>query len=178
LIPDRRALYFHYERCADDPNLKVVALTNDILKAIDANGVERVVVDLRGNGGGNSAMLMPFIQGLKYRGMPSRPGSVIALIGRGTFSSAQMNAAKLKADAGAVLMGEPTGQKPNAYGEVKTFRLPRSHIEVRYSTRFWKTEEGDRPSMDPDVTVEVSSADYLGCKDPVLEAALAYRPGK
>jgi len=123
-------------------------------------------------------MLLPFIQGLKFRGTPSRPGSVIALIGRGTFSSAQMNAAKLKTEAGAVLIGEPTGQKPNHFGEQKTFVLPHSQIEVRYSTKYWKTEEIERPSMDPDVRVEASSADYLGGKDPVLEAALRYEAPK
>jgi hypothetical protein len=176
MIPDHQAVYFHYERCADEPGQRLVGLTNDLLKAIDTFSVQRVIIDLRANGGGNSGFLLPFIQGLKSRERLAAPGSIIVLVGRGTFSSAQMNAAKLKSDAHAILIGEPTGQKPNAYGEVKTFKLPRSQLEVRYSTKFWKTEDGERPSMEPDVRVEPSSTEYLSGKDPVLDAALNYRP--
>jgi Peptidase family S41 len=176
LLPEEKALYFQYGRCADDPSLKVIALTNDILGAIDANNVERVIVDLRNNSGGNSAYLLAFIQGLKFRERLHKPGGVIVLIGRGTFSSAQLNAAKLKSDASATLIGEPTGQKPNAYGEVRSFTLPHSKIPVNYSTKHFQTESGDRPSMEPDVRVELSSTDYFALRDPVLDAALNYKP--
>ncbi len=176
MLPDQHALYFHYERCADEPGMRIVGLTNDMLTAIDTFAVQRVVIDLRANGGGNSAFLSPFIQGLKSREATNRPGGVVVLVGRGTFSSAHMNAIKPKTDVQATFIGEPTGQKPNAYGEVKTFKLPHTQIEVRYSTKFWKTEEGDRPSTEPDVHVEPSWADYAAGKDPVLEAALSYQP--
>src|SRR4029450_7422938 len=98
-----------------------------------------------------------FIMCLQFRARPHKPGAVIVLIGRGTFSSAQLNAAKLKSDANATLIGEPTGQKPNAYGEVRSFTLPHSQIPVNYSTKHFQTESGDRPSMEPDVRVELSS---------------------
>jgi hypothetical protein len=63
-----------------------------------------------------------------------------------------------------------------AYGEVRfPFFLPNSHIMVRYSTRRFRMEPGDRPSLDPEVLVQTSSADYFSLKDLLLEAALAYR---
>jgi len=173
-LPEQHAVYFHYWRCTDDPGRRVVDVGEDVLEAIEADGVSRLVVDLRGNGGGNSALLMPFIQRLASRKNVNRPGGIVVLVGRGTFSSAHLNAVSLHKDLHAVLIGEPTGQKPNAYGEVKTFKLPHSQIEVRYSTKFWQTEDGDRPSMEPDVRVEPSSADFLAGRDPVLAAALAY----
>jgi len=174
LLGDQRAVYFHYWTCADEREKRVADVGEDVLAAIDDNDVQRVIVDLRGNGGGNSALLMPFIQRLASRKNVNRPGGIIVLVGRGTFSSAHLNAVSLRTDLHAVLIGESTGQKPNAYGEVKTFALPHSKIEVRYSTKFWKTEDGDRPSMEPDVTIVPTSADFFAGRDPVLEAALAY----
>ena len=43
------------------------------------------------------------------------------LIGRATFSSAQMNAQQFRDRTKAILVGEPTGQKPNHFGEIKNF---------------------------------------------------------
>src|SRR5262249_25597824 len=99
-------------------------------------------------------------------------GGIVVLIGRYTFSSAYLHAARLKEKLGATLVGEPTGQKPNAYGEVRTFALPHSQILVRYSTKYWRTTAGDPPSLEPDVLVRAAAAHYFGLRDPVLEAAL------
>lgn len=174
--PGSKELFFYYGRCADEEKQKVIPLVNEMLEFIDANPVDRVIVDLRTNGGGNSALLYGFIQGLKSRPAFNQPGRVIVLIGRFTFSSAQLNAWNLKNAVGAVLIGEPTGQKPNAYGEVKKLQLPNSKLVVNYSTKFFRTEEGDRPSMEPDIRVDLSSAEFFANKDPVLDAARAYTP--
>ena len=49
-----------------------------------------------------------------------------------------------------------------------------SHIHsVAYSTRYWELEPGrDRPSLEPDVLVPLSSAQYFAQQDPVLDEAL------
>jgi C-terminal processing protease CtpA/Prc len=177
VLPEHKTLYVRYDTCADEPTRTVKALSAEMLAAIGANGLDRVIVDLRGNGGGNSGLLRPFIRGLRKLKAVNRPGGVAVLIGRRTFSSAQLNAVELKNKLGATLFGEPTGQKPNAYGEVRSFKLPVSQIAVQYSTRFWRTEPGDRPSMEPDVLVTSSSADYFAGRDPVLDAALSATPG-
>lgn len=168
-LPEHRALYLRYDTCSDEPGQSVAQLAEKVLATIDAGGVERVIVDLRSNGGGNSALLAPLTKGLKSRAA-ALPGGVRVLIGRFTFSSAEMNAVELKQQVGARLIGEPTGQKPNHYGELKSFVLPHSKITVRYSTKFWKTEAGDRPSLEPDQQVLLSSADYFAMRDPVLDA--------
>ena len=99
-------------------------------------------------------------------------------VGRGTFSSGMMNAMDLKR-GGATLVGEPTGQKPNAFGEVKTFTLPRSGWVVQYSTKEWRlAPEGDPESLMPDVRAETGSAEFFAGRDVALEAAIAYEAGK
>ena len=76
---------------------------------------------------------------------------------------------------GAVLVGTPTGGKPNSYGDVSTFSLPNSGLQVGYSTKYFRLREGeDPPSVAPEVTVETTLADVRSGRDPLLEAAAAF----
>jgi C-terminal processing protease CtpA/Prc len=113
---------------------------------------------------------------LKKREKINKRGRLFVAIGRGTFSSAYDNAQTLREYTKAIIIGEPSGQKPNSYGEVKTFVLPNSNLEIGYSTMFWKSVDGDPLSMMPDISVEVSFNDYVVGRDVVLEKILAYKP--
>lgn len=173
-LEKERVVYFQYARCGDEAGQTVAEISQKVMGMIEEKGAERLIVDLRNNGGGNSALLNAFIFDLKSTVIGQRPGGVIVLIGRRTFSSAELNAAALKNRVGAVLIGEPTGQKPNAYGEVKTFQLPRSGLNVQYSTKFFRTEEGERESLEPDVLVELRSEEFFAGRDPVMEKAVGW----
>ncbi|MFO0837345.1 MAG: hypothetical protein U1D55_02370 [Phycisphaerae bacterium] len=174
-LPAGKAIYVQYGRCADEAGQTVAQFTEDLLKKIDEMSASRVILDVRRNGGGNSALAMPLTIGLGKREKLRERGGVIVIIGRATFSSAQLNANEWRHALGAVVVGEPTGQKPNAYGEIKNFELPHSRMKVWYSTKFFRTDSADPPSMTPDLDVSVASADYFSGKDPALEAALAYQ---
>ncbi|TWT42277.1 Peptidase family S41 [Phycisphaerae bacterium RAS1] len=176
LIPDSKAIYVWYDQCTSAAFKSIPDWSKETLTAIDENNVERVVFDLRRNGGGNSALLAPMLVGLQSRETIARPGGLVILIGRNTFSSAELNAEALRRIDGAILMGYPTGQKPNAYGEVKTFTLPSSKLVVQYSTKFFKRTDEDVESLMPDVRVEMASADFFAGGDVVLDAALSWRP--
>lgn len=173
-LENERVVYCCYDRCADEASQPVSEFCRAALALVDEKLPRRVVIDLRHNGGGNSDLLRPLITGLAER-RKNLPDGVAVLIGRRTFSSAQMNAVELRDRAHAFLVGEPTGQKPNAYGEVRRFTLPHSGIAVTYSTKYFKTEHGNHESTMPDVKVEVASADWFAGRDPVLTAALAAR---
>jgi len=85
------------------------------------------------------------------------------------------NARTLKMQTASILAGEPTGGKPNGYGDVASFTLPRSGLQVRYSTRFIMTVPGDPASLNPDIDVRISSADFKAGHDPVVDACLSFR---
>lgn len=175
MLPDKPVLYLRYNHCSDDKDGKVADYADAALARLE-QGVERLIIDLRFNGGGNSALLDPFIAALAAREPFKKKGSVLVLTAAGTFSSAQLNASSLRKRCGAVVLGEPTGQKPNTYGEVKSFALTNSKLQVAYSTKLFKTEAGDPDSMTPDVLIEPTRADLLAGKDPILEAAAVYEP--
>ncbi len=44
-----------------------------------------------------------------------------------------------------ILVGEPTGGKPNSYGEISSFLLPNSGLVVNYSTKYFEQVSGDPP---------------------------------
>jgi hypothetical protein len=174
-LADSKTLYLNYRRCANMESQPFKVFAEKLLKFMDENRVERLVIDLRQNGGGNSTIFDPFILALSKRADLNRTGRLFALVGRGTFSSAYLNALRLKKETRAILVGEPTGQRPNAYGEVRTMNLPQSKLLVLYSTKFFKTMNDDPPSLTPDVLIGRSSWDYVYGRDPALERAMNYK---
>jgi hypothetical protein len=79
-------------------------------------------------------LLMPFINQIKANKKINKKGRLFVIIGRQTFSSAILNAISFKNNTEAIFVGEPTGGKPNHYGEIKVFTLKNSPIRVQYST--------------------------------------------
>jgi hypothetical protein len=173
-LPDQHAIYFQYQHCWELQGQPFAAFQQQLLSAIDTAQPERLIIDLRDNGGGNSAILDRLIAELARRSAdPKNPLSIIVFIGRGTFSSAALNAADLKLKAHATFVGEPSGAKPNHYGELKAIDLPNSHLRVFYSTQYWRPWPSDSdPSLMPDVAVPETWSDFSSGRDAALDAAL------
>ena len=174
-LPDSKALYIQYNRCANDPKQRFGSFSRSVLAFADSHPVDRIVIDLRFNGGGNSFIIRSLKNGIKAR--PALLSHLYVLIGPGTFSAAQDNAIDLRRNLHATLVGEATGEKPNGYGEVKWFRLPNSKVFVQYSTRYQRTmKDADPPALEPDIGVVRTLEDALNGRDPVLDAALHAEP--
>jgi hypothetical protein len=176
-LPDSRTLYFAYNSCRDLPDRPFAAFAAGLWDTIRRNPIERLVIDLRNNGGGDSSILDPFIAEVAAAKDINRKGRLFVIVGRRTFSSAILNALDLRKKTEAVFYGEPTGGKPNHYGEVQTLTLPHLGLKVSYSTKYFQVVEGDEPSLMPDVPVELGLDDHLALRDPVLEAILARPAG-
>lgn len=172
-LSETKTLFFKYNRCQQMKEKPFAEFSKELLAFVDSHEIERFIIDLRHNGGGAAFILIPFIFELKKREKINKQGHLFVVIGRGTFSSAHDNAQTLRQYTKATIIGEPSGQKPNSYGEVKTFMLPNSKLEIGYSTKFWKNVEDDPLSMMPDIFVEVSFDDYVNGRDVVFEKILA-----
>lgn len=172
-LGDSKTLYFKYNRCRDPEGF--TRLVQGTSAFAQLNKPKRFVVDLRHNSGGNSAITSPLIDFLKNSDHIRQPGHLFVIVGRGTFSSGLFAAIDLK-KIGAIVVGEPTGGKPNHFGEVKRLGLPQSGLPVYYSTRFWKLlDDEDSEALMPDVQVRFTSAEALSGKDPAMNAILRYR---
>ncbi len=170
-LPESRTMYVQYNQCRVDPALPMKRFAEQVFREADSLGAERMVIDLRLNSGGNSIIFRPFLQQLKSHRLNAE-GRLFVLIGRRTFSSALLNALELQKQTEAVLAGEPTGGKPNHFGEVRTFQLPHSRLTIHYSTKYFTIVPGDPPSLEPDRRIPITFKDFEAGADPVLEAVL------
>jgi len=172
-LTESKTLYIVYRACKEMASLPFERFAAETLSFMDANAVERVVVDLRQNGGGKESIIRPLANGLRDR--VNRGGvQVFVVIGRSTYSSANNNAYELKEKAKAIFVGEPSGQKPNHYGEVKSITLPNSKIQIGYSSNYFRRVKGDPDAIIPDLAASLSIADYLAGRDPALAAILSH----
>jgi hypothetical protein len=172
-IPETTAMFFQYNRCREMENRPMAGFVKEMFAEMEAKGLDRLILDLRYNGGGNESVLFPFIEEIKRRPALNTADNFFVLIGRRTFSSALGNALTLNADTNATLIGEPTGGKPNGHGEIKSFALPNAKLQIFYSTRYWyKLRNADPPALEPDRAVQRPLSDYLTGRDSVLQAAL------
>jgi len=175
-LPDQRALFIQYNRCADDKNAPFAAFTQSLLAFADAHPVDRIIMDLRFNAGGSSTIIRPLESGLRARPALTAPGKVYVLIAGRTFSSGVFAVMEFRRDLHATLVGEPTGNKPNHYGYQQWFLLPNSKLRVDYSIRHWILMPGADPdAVMPDVAAPYSLQDFLAGRDPAFEAALNAR---
>ncbi len=171
-LPDSQTLYFKYNSCQNMTGQSFSDFVKTLFDPLDAEKFKRIVIDLRHNGGGNSGLFAPFLEALEKRPEFRQKGSIYVLIGRRTFSSAILNAINLKKQTPAIFVGEPTGGKPNHYGEVQFFRLPQSGLPVTYSVKYFRVIENDPDSLVPDLLIEPRISDYLKKTDPVLKSVL------
>src|SRR5262245_22322829 len=69
----------------------------------------------------------------------------------------------------AILVGAPTGMRPNHYGEHAEFRLPNSGLRVSYSTRYYRFAADADPAVFPDQSIEPTWTAFREGRDPVME---------
>lgn len=137
---------------------------DDFFNEIFAEGIENIAVDLRGNGGGNSWVANEFIKYLdvtEFRGFDSAVrygrhlvknenvtyknqkkkqvfnGNLYVLTDTWTYSSA-MDFAMLIADNDlGIIIGQPSGNLPDGYGDCLSFQMPHSGLAIGISYKKW-----------------------------------------
>jgi hypothetical protein len=149
----------------------------ELYKFIDDKPTDRLVIDMRQNGGGDFFEGREhIIEPLTKRAGLNQKGKVFVAIGRQTFSAAMVNAIDFHKMTNALLVGEPAGERPNSYSENDEMTLPNSKIVVSYSTRYYKFLDEDAPAVMPDQRIDPSWEDFKAGRDPVMEWILAYKP--
>ncbi len=174
--PAQRLVYFQFNRVQDAPGGETIAaLARRLEAAIDRDDVERLVVDLRFNGGGNTDLLKPLLQAILGARKMHRENGLFVIAGRHTFSAAMNFAAILERYSPAVFVGEPTGSSPNFIGEGSEVILPWSRARVSISFLMWQNAQpqDSRTWIAPRLPAPVTFASVREGRDPALEAILA-----
>ncbi|PSL44370.1 hypothetical protein CLV51_106236 [Chitinophaga niastensis] len=173
LIPENKTVYFQFNRVRQDTAEAFKDFITRLFKFIDDNDVDKLVIDLRWNGGGNTFMLKPLIQGL-IKSKINQKGKLFGIIGRGTFSAAQNLTTQLERNTEITFAGEPSGSNPNFIGEDHPFTLPYSKLIVNFSTLYWQSSHplDNRTWTAPDIYIEPTFADFITGQDRALQMVL------
>jgi hypothetical protein len=148
-LTDANLVYLAFNTHPPEEQLNKIAA--DLFAMLDAHPRSALAIDFHNNGGGDYLRFDEvLLRGLKQLKSLCSNGNLFALIGRKTFSAAMMNALQLKQQMHAVLVGEPTGARPNSYSEAAHFTLPNSHFEVSYSRLYYHLVPGDPAGVMPD----------------------------
>jgi C-terminal processing protease CtpA/Prc len=167
-LEDEKIIYLNYNSCQQMRDKPFEIFAREFWDFIEGHEAEKLVLDIRNNRGGISSILDPFIKEVKKSSF-NQPGRLYVIIGRDTYSSAVLNAVRLKKETNASFVGEATGGEPNHYGEVKQFTLPNSEKPIRYSTKYFKWLDEDTNTLEPDMVIEETFAAYRAGVDPVTE---------
>lgn len=167
-----RTLYLRYKRCREEPGHPFARFESEIEEVLRDREPVSLVLDLRLNSGGASMLLRPLIDTFADYLTAGPDRRAFVLVDHGTFSSAIINAVQFRESTGAIVVGEPTGDRPNHCGETQTIELPNSRLRLTCSTKCVQLLDGDPVALEPDQVVHTTVDDVRQGRDPVMEAVL------
>ncbi len=173
-LEDSRTLYLQYNRCREDQKRSMSDFTQAVAAALDTNPIDKFVLDLRHNSGGSSTLLDPLIQLVAERKQAGGIKQCYVITGPATFSAAALNTLDFRRATGALVVGQPMGNKPNRFGQLNVFTLPYSGLQVQYATKHFVRMEGDPPVLAPDIEVRMTWSHYMAGQDPVMDRILEF----
>ena len=171
LIDGGATVYFQYNSCFEDPKQPSADFFNELDALMATDGVERLILDVRNNSGGDPDILAPWVNAIRSSRF-NQSGRLYVIVGRATFSAAMEACNHLKDRTSAIFIGEPTGAKPQFQLRVGDFALPYFGIRVSYSDGI-ETANDPGPTMIPDIQTGLTFQNYLDGIDPALSAILA-----
>jgi hypothetical protein len=176
-LKDNRTVYFGFNSIQNDPKELLADFAARLFKFVNENDVEKLVIDLRWNNGGNTMILNPLFQEIIKSDTINQHGKLFVIIGRRTFSAAQNFSTFIERYTNAIFVGEPTGSSPNFVGEEHPFTLPYSKLVMNVSDLYWESSwpHDRRTWIAPQIYLPPTFEAYRTNRDLVLEAILNYR---
>lgn len=162
-LEDIEAFYFQYNVCKERKDLQI----SKIIEKIKDSKLKNIIIDLRNNKGGDSDVLKPLVMFLKT---VNDQYKVFVITGSDTYSSGIINLLELSNIPNTISLGAIPHGNPTHYGEIKSFILPNSKLEVITSSnifRFKGYKLGD--PFRPTHIVQSQIQDLLEGRDTQIE---------
>jgi hypothetical protein len=179
LLPGQRTGYMQINFTLDDSAEPFEAFVARRFAEMDSVGVDRFVLDLRFNSGGDGSIVMPLVHALiKREEFYRQPGRFYVLVGRQTYSAAMSLIGHLSVHTVPIFVGEPGGAPLNNYGDPILVPLPHTGMGLNVSQRYWQYALSDDTTRTLPVAVPAvfRSVDYFAGRDPALAAILGDGP--
>lgn len=164
---DDGLFYIQYNSAFDVSGYPLPTFINDIERQLENTDIEKLVVDIRFNYGGQIDHFVPVVQALADSHL-NTPETLFVLTGRNSFSSAIGAIYSFQSLTEATFVGEPTGGKPNGFSHVVGFRLSGSRNVLYMSTNYHEVTAENVDSFYPDHEVLITQQDFIAGRDPVI----------
>ena len=174
-LPEHKAVYVRHSQIQDDKE-PIPKFYERVFDFVEKNDVEKLILDVRLNGGGNNYKNKPIVTGIIETKKINQPGKLFVITGRRTFSACQNLVNELDNYTEAIFVGEPTAENINFYGDTRQVILPNSKVPAYLSFAWWQ----DKPQWEnndwtsPHLAVEMSFEEYKTNQDPVLQTTLDF----
>ena len=175
-------LILKYIACKDIDGMN--KFINEISKF---NNYNSIILDIRGNSGGDSSISIPLIDFIKSKNLKT-----IVLTDYMVYSSATFIIDSM-VNFNAIFIGSEIGTTMNHFGNISSFKLTNTDIIVNYSTKYFYYKNGEFSSCSkrrelkkledyrfksvhfrPDVLLDNDIFDIMNHRDKVLDKALSY----
>ncbi|WP_298421179.1 tetratricopeptide repeat protein [uncultured Kordia sp.] len=175
-LANEKAVYVRHSRIADDPEETTKDFYKRVFDFVENNEVEKLIIDVRLNGGGNNYLNKDIITGLIETKKINKVGKLYVIIGKHTFSASQNLVNEIDNYTNAIFVGEPTAENLNFWGDQNLVDLPNSNITVSLSYAWWQNKApwDNAEWLAPQIPVTMSYEEYASNQDPVLDAALKF----
>ena len=165
-------VYVQFNEVYDEEDETLLDFAGRLSRTLSSSDPQALIVDLRRNRGGDQGLARPLLYSILCSDL-NRTGRLFVLAGRTTFSAAMLFALSLETHTRALFVGEPTGSRPNHYGDSRKTRLTHSGLTLRVSTRYWQNDPTDgRLAVHPHIPVTRTFEDEWADTDPVLDTVL------
>jgi len=172
-LEDYKTVYFQFNVVKDMPEGKSFSsFFKEMLDFIDHNDIDKLVIDLRLNGGGDYTIAESQFKNLGKHKI-NKEGQIFTIIGRGTDLAAIASAEFIKENTNSLFFGEGVYDTLDMYYHNLPVYLPNSKIcfVIAHGRRVFP-DIGEQ--IVPDVKIAESSEDYLSGRDVILERILVY----
>ncbi len=175
-LPSSKTVYVRHSVVLNDGDKTIADFFAKVFDFIDKNDVQRLILDIRMNGGGNNYLNKNVITGIIASRKINQKGKFFCILGRRTFSAAQNLTNELERYTEVIFVGEPTSENVNFYGDTKTEILPNSKLPINLSWMWWQNMDprDKRQATYPQLAADMSFADYYNNNDPALQLAMNY----
>ncbi len=178
-VSERNALYVQVNDIANKASVSFKEFNLQLRKKIIAEHVDNFILDLRHNSGGDGSINPPMIATMVFFEGHKPDGKLFVLIGRNTFSAAHNLLLDISRLTDVIVVGEPSGSRPNALSESGWFNLPYSRLTGIVSSQFHQSGEPEdhRIWVAPHMPIGLSSDEYFSGEDPSMDAILNFIGG-
>jgi hypothetical protein len=175
-LRDDKTVYWQFNHVRDNEQEPLARFSARVHRFVMEHDVEKLVIDMRWNNGGNSDLLPPLLFDIVRDTKLSDLGKFFVITGNRTFSAAQNFATMIERYANAIIAGDTTGSSPNFVGEDVPLELPYSGLNVSLSNRYWQFSwpTDHRVWIPPLLYAPPTFEAFRAGRDPALELVLAY----